>query len=121
MSFSAPVPCEAWARGEEGELKRWATVGLASDGADFVTGLRSKPLVGSKKRADRHALPGALCGGRDPGSDPQPEKALTQKASANDAVMIPPGANGQPTAIRLPSDAGTRHFFRIARDSYELH
>ncbi len=40
--------CAAWARGEEGELRRWATVGLTSDGADFVTGLRSKPLVGSK-------------------------------------------------------------------------
>jgi hypothetical protein len=40
--------CAAWARGEEGELKRWATVGLASDAADFLTGLRSKPLVGSK-------------------------------------------------------------------------
>jgi hypothetical protein len=38
----------AWARGEEGELRRWATLGLASDGADFVTGLRSKPLVGTK-------------------------------------------------------------------------
>jgi hypothetical protein len=40
--------CAAWARGEEGELQRWATVGLVSDGADFVTGLRSKPLVGSR-------------------------------------------------------------------------
>jgi len=40
--------CAAWARGEAGELRRWATLGLASDGADFVTGLRSKPLVGSK-------------------------------------------------------------------------
>jgi hypothetical protein len=40
--------CAAWARGEEGELQRWATFGLVSDGADFVTGLRSKPLVGSK-------------------------------------------------------------------------
>ena len=40
--------CAAWARGEEGELRRWATLGLLSDGADFVTGLRSKPLVGSK-------------------------------------------------------------------------
>jgi hypothetical protein len=40
--------CAAWARGEEGELRRWATVGLTSDGADFVTGLRSTPLVGSK-------------------------------------------------------------------------
>ena len=40
--------CAAWARGEEGELRRWATLGLVSDGGDFVTGLRSKPLVGSK-------------------------------------------------------------------------
>ena len=40
--------CAAWARGEVGELRRWATLGLLSDGADFVTGLRSKPLVGSK-------------------------------------------------------------------------
>jgi hypothetical protein len=40
--------CAAWARGEASELHRWATVGLASDGADFVTGLRSKPLVGAK-------------------------------------------------------------------------
>jgi hypothetical protein len=40
--------CAAWARREEGELRRWATLGLVSDGADFVTGLRSKPLVGSK-------------------------------------------------------------------------
>jgi hypothetical protein len=40
--------CAAWARGEEGELQRWATVGLVSDGADFVTGVRSKPLVGSR-------------------------------------------------------------------------
>ena len=40
--------CAAWARGEGGELQRWATVGLVSDGGDFVTGLRSKPLVGSK-------------------------------------------------------------------------
>ena len=40
--------CAAWARGEEGEFRRWATLGLVSDGADFVTGLRSTPLVGSK-------------------------------------------------------------------------
>jgi len=40
--------CAAWARGEEGELQRWATVALASDGGDFVTGLRSTPLVGPK-------------------------------------------------------------------------
>src|SRR3984893_9359649 len=38
----------AWARGEEGELRRRDTVGLTSDGADFVIGLRSKPLVGSR-------------------------------------------------------------------------
>jgi hypothetical protein len=40
--------CAAWARREQGELRRWAACGLASDGADFVTGLRSKPLVGSR-------------------------------------------------------------------------
>jgi len=40
--------CAAWARGEEGDLQRWATGGLVSDGADFVTGLRSKPLVGAR-------------------------------------------------------------------------
>jgi hypothetical protein len=40
--------CAAWARREQGELRRWAAFGLASDGADFVTGLRSKPLVGSR-------------------------------------------------------------------------
>jgi hypothetical protein len=40
--------CAAWARNDESELRRWATVGLLSDGADFVTGLRSRPLVGSK-------------------------------------------------------------------------
>jgi hypothetical protein len=40
--------CAAWARGDQGELRRWATVGLASDSADFVTGLRSKPLVGAR-------------------------------------------------------------------------
>jgi hypothetical protein len=40
--------CAAWARGEQGELQRWATVGLVSDGADFVTGLRSTPLVGAR-------------------------------------------------------------------------
>jgi hypothetical protein len=40
--------CAAWARGEQGELRRWATFGLVRDGADLVTGLRSKPLVGSK-------------------------------------------------------------------------
>jgi hypothetical protein len=37
--------CAAWARGEEGELQRWATVGLVSDGADFVTTLAPVPFV----------------------------------------------------------------------------
>jgi hypothetical protein len=40
--------CAAWARGGGGEFRRWATLGLVSDGADFVTGLRSTPLVGPK-------------------------------------------------------------------------
>jgi hypothetical protein len=40
--------CAAWARGADAETKRWAALGLISDGADFVTGLRSKPLVGSR-------------------------------------------------------------------------
>jgi hypothetical protein len=40
--------CAAWARGAEAETKRWAALGLISDSADFVTGLRSKPLVGSR-------------------------------------------------------------------------
>lgn len=40
--------CAAWARGADGELRRWATVGLISDSADFCLGLRSKPLVGTK-------------------------------------------------------------------------
>jgi hypothetical protein len=38
----------AWARGDDKEFKRWAAVGLTSDSADFVLGLRSKPLVGPK-------------------------------------------------------------------------
>ena len=40
--------CAAWARGAEAETKWWAALGLISDSADFVTGLRSKPLVGSR-------------------------------------------------------------------------
>ena len=39
--------CFAWARGADGELRRWATVGLLSDTADFCLGLRSKRLVGT--------------------------------------------------------------------------
>ena len=40
--------CAAWARGADAETKRWAALGLISDSADFVTGLRSKPLVGTR-------------------------------------------------------------------------
>ena len=40
--------CAAWASGGDGEFRRWASMGLLSDGADLVTGLRSKPLVGSR-------------------------------------------------------------------------
>ena len=50
--------CAAWVRGEERDLQRWATVGLASDGADFVTGLGSKPLVGSKSALIATLSPG---------------------------------------------------------------
>lgn len=40
--------CAAWARGADAETKRWAALGLISDGADVVTGVRSAPLVGSR-------------------------------------------------------------------------
>jgi hypothetical protein len=40
--------CVAWARGAEGETRRWAAFGLLSDSADLITGLRSKPLVGTR-------------------------------------------------------------------------
>lgn len=40
--------CAAWVRGGDDELRGWATVGLISDSADLVLGLRSKPLVGTK-------------------------------------------------------------------------
>ncbi len=40
--------CAALLRGGDGEFRRWATVGLISDSADLVLGLRSKPLVGTK-------------------------------------------------------------------------
>ena len=39
--------CAAWARGADGELGHWATVGLVSDTADLCLGLRSKRLVGT--------------------------------------------------------------------------
>ena len=38
----------ALARGDDQEFRRWAAVGLTSDSADLVLGLRSKPLVGTK-------------------------------------------------------------------------
>jgi hypothetical protein len=40
--------CAAWVRGGDGEFRSWATVGLVSDSADLLLGLRSKPLVGTK-------------------------------------------------------------------------
>jgi hypothetical protein len=40
--------CAAWVRGGGSEFRGWATVGLISDSADLLLGLRSKPLVGSK-------------------------------------------------------------------------
>jgi hypothetical protein len=40
--------CAAWLRGVDGEFRGWATVGLISDSADLLLGLRSKPLVGPK-------------------------------------------------------------------------
>ncbi|HXA87630.1 MAG TPA: hypothetical protein VNW96_03470 [Mycobacterium sp.] len=40
--------CAAWVRGSDGDFRSWATVGLVSDSADLLLGLRSKPLVGTK-------------------------------------------------------------------------
>ncbi|MDT5258984.1 MAG: hypothetical protein QOD10_4064 [Mycobacterium sp.] len=40
--------CAALLRGGGGDFRRWATVGLISDSADLLLGLRSKPLVGTK-------------------------------------------------------------------------
>jgi hypothetical protein len=40
--------CHAWTGGTHADLRRWATVGMLSDGADLVLGLRSKPLVGTR-------------------------------------------------------------------------
>lgn len=39
--------CFAWLRGS-GEFRHWAAVGLVSDSADLLLGLRSKPLVGTR-------------------------------------------------------------------------
>ncbi len=40
--------CAALLRGGDGEFRRWAAVGLISDSADLLLGLRSRPLVGAK-------------------------------------------------------------------------
>jgi hypothetical protein len=40
--------CAAWLRRGDREFRRWATVGLISDSADLLLGLRSTPLVGTK-------------------------------------------------------------------------
>jgi len=40
--------CGAWVRGGGGEFRAWATLGLISDSADLLLGLRSRPLVGTK-------------------------------------------------------------------------
>jgi hypothetical protein len=40
--------CAALLRGGGGDFRGWATVGLISDSADLLLGLRSKPLVGTK-------------------------------------------------------------------------
>jgi len=40
--------CAALVRGGDGEFRRWAAVGLISDSADLVLGLRSRPLVGTR-------------------------------------------------------------------------
>jgi hypothetical protein len=44
-------------RGGGGEFQRWATVGLISDSADLLLGLRSKPLVGTKSALIATAAP----------------------------------------------------------------
>ncbi|MCV7167890.1 hypothetical protein [Mycobacterium stomatepiae] len=38
--------CVAWVRG--GDFRSWAAMGLVSDSADLLLGLRSRPLVGTK-------------------------------------------------------------------------
>src|SRR6201997_33211 len=40
--------CAALLRGRGGDFRSWATVGLISDSADLLLGVRSKPLVGTK-------------------------------------------------------------------------
>ena len=70
-----------------------------------------------QKRTDRHALPGALRGGRGPGCNPQ-LKALTQKASPND-VVIPTSANGQPHDALPPS--GVQMELHVPADQEAVH
>jgi hypothetical protein len=40
--------CAALLRRGDSEFRRWAAVGLVSDSADLLLGVRSKPLVGTK-------------------------------------------------------------------------
>ena len=40
--------CAALLRGHDDEFRHWATVGLVSDSADLVLGLRSRSLLGTK-------------------------------------------------------------------------
>ena len=40
--------CAAVATGGAAELRRWASFGLLSDGADLVLGLRSRSLIGAR-------------------------------------------------------------------------
>jgi hypothetical protein len=40
--------CAAWLRGVDGGFPGWAAIGLISDSADLLLGLRSRPLVGTK-------------------------------------------------------------------------
>jgi len=40
--------CAAWVRGGDREFRGWAALGLISDSADLLLGLRSKLLVGTK-------------------------------------------------------------------------
>jgi hypothetical protein len=53
--------CAAWARG--GDIRGWATVGLVSDSADLLLGLRSKPLVGTKSALIATLAPVPFVGG----------------------------------------------------------
>jgi hypothetical protein len=53
--------CAAWVRGSD--FRSWATVGLVSDSADLLLGLRSKPLVGTKSALIATLAPVPFVGG----------------------------------------------------------